>query len=167
MEFSSLQFLLRPDYGSYEPKLVAKKNVFFKRSVVSDCRVIIGMNTILYSVCQRWDLALNQRHWLVRDTAGCWFLACCLQNISCIPSIKQSTYHEHSCAEKQLQRARPQSQRLVKLYSLLASKMTWQHELFTKFASADFTAVQPFLPQYIPHTSVSQNFLVMAHCFTQ
>jgi hypothetical protein len=37
MEFFSLSFLLTPDNGSYDPKLVGK-NEFLKRSVGSDCR---------------------------------------------------------------------------------------------------------------------------------
>jgi hypothetical protein len=41
MEFSSLYFLLWPDDGSGEPKLVAK-NAFLERSVAYDC--IINKN---------------------------------------------------------------------------------------------------------------------------
>jgi hypothetical protein len=38
MEFSSSYFLLWPDDGSYEPKLVAKY-VFLKNGVLHDCRI--------------------------------------------------------------------------------------------------------------------------------
>jgi hypothetical protein len=44
MEFSRLQFLLRPEDGPYEPTvgLIEKKNEFLKRSVGTDC----GINKI-------------------------------------------------------------------------------------------------------------------------
>jgi hypothetical protein len=40
MKFSSVQFLLRPEDGSYAPEVTAKKKTFLdKCSVVSDCRI--------------------------------------------------------------------------------------------------------------------------------
>jgi hypothetical protein len=48
MEFYSLQFVLWPDDGSYEPKLTAKK-LFLKRSVRSDFRINKNKYTLEFS----------------------------------------------------------------------------------------------------------------------
>jgi len=60
--------------------------------------------------------------------------------------VKNSKYHKYARVAEEFLGIRPRIQRVSKPSSLLAKKVAWQLELFTKFTSRNLISVQTVLP---------------------